>query len=692
VVDRDEKAPTLSAASETSGKLADGPLPTLLHSLFVAKATGVVKLDTRTGQHSLYLREGYPVSVTLPGSAELLGKVLVEMGILDEAVHRQTMAQPPPKGKRYGEMLLEKGLVTADQMRLGLKAQVRRKLHRLFFLNDGTWVFQTGKHDRGLQGPESLRVHPYRAIYHGVRSAWPADQLQGALFLLEGKAIKAKISADEAARYGLGQDDGRVAELLRKGYWTLLDLVDGSGLPAQPVHALVYSFYITDALDIQLADAVPRLKRKADAGEITTRTQGSFLGPQATTAKSIPRPGAPPPPVAPPAGTPPPAQSNSRSPSGSQPAQPGVRPASRTPTGNPTTPPEPQPSVVQPPPSSVPRPTGRTPTGTHTTVPRPTSTTPTGTHTTVPRPTSTTPTGTRTTPERQPSGVYPTAGRATSGNYPTQGGREPSGVHPTQGGTSGTAYPKLPGGGIDVPAVRRQFELKAKVVEAETLFEVLELEPSADRDTIKSAYFEAARRYHPDRLTSLGLESMQSDVEKIFRRVSEAYATLYDDTKREAYREQLAKPRTGQDADAHAKAMKMLEAEMAFRRGEILLRKNDYAGALVEMEGAVAANPAEGEHLAYLTWCKLCLGQITHTAARPLFQEAVKLTPMCARAFYFLGLCYKEEEAMDKALNAFKKAADLDPRLLDAEREMRLINMRREKTKSGFLNKLLSKK
>jgi len=43
----------------------------------------------------------------------------------------------------------------------------------------------------------------------------------------------------------------------------------------------------------------------------------------------------------------------------------------------------------------------------------------------------------------------------------------------------------------------------------------------------------------------------------------------------------------------------------------------------------------------------------------------------------------KEEKDVDRAYNTFRKAHELDPRLLDAEREMRLINMRKEKEKSG---------
>jgi curved DNA-binding protein CbpA len=550
---------------EASGKLGDRPLPDLLHHLFAETVTGVVKVNSRMGGHLLYLREGYPVAVVLPGSAEMLGKVLLEMGILNEATYRESLTTPPPKGKRYGDLLIEKGMITVDQLRLALKAQTRRKLHRMFFLNDGQWTFEAGEHGQGLHGSESLRVHPYRAIYHGVRSAWAADRLQGALFLLDGKAIKLKVTPEEAARYGLGPDDGRVAELLRKGYWTVADLVEGSGLPVQAVHALVYAFYITSALDIQAADAVPRLKRKAGEPPLV-----------APTVEPAP-----------------------------------VRPESSG--------------------------TWRLPSGTFT----------------MPQPST-------------PKSIV-----------------KPAIMHTPPGGSP------VP----DIDTVRKQIELKAKVVEVENLFEVLGLPPTAGREQIKSAYFDAAKRFHPDRLASMGLEVLRPEVEKIFRRVSEAYGTLFDDAQRVVYIQQLSKPKSPDDAEAHAKAMRMLEAEMAFRRGEIALRKNDYLGAIVDFESALKANPQEGEHLAYLTWAKVCAGQLTHAAARPTLQQAVRLSPKCARAHYYYGLCLKEENDVDRAYGAFRTASELDPRLLDAEREMRLINMRKEKakekSKSGFFKKLL---
>ncbi len=536
-----------------TGRLQDEPLPIILHQLHQEKATGVLRIETRVGPHEVYAREGFPVAVKLPGSAEQIGKVLVEMGIIDEETHKRTVAAPPPAGMRYGDWLVDQKLVSPDHMKLALKAQVRRKLHRLFFLSEGQFQFQTGSHQQGIQKEESLKIHPARAIYQGVRSAWNAERLAGALFLLDGRAIKCTLDETAVARYGVGQEDLKIAELLRKGFWTVPDLVEASGLQIQPVHALVYAFYVTEALEVKGADEVPRLRK---------RSETPVSGPVPVHVTS---------------------------------------------------------------PVSAPVPVSRTPTPPRGEVQRP----------------------------------------ITANNIPAMPAASPGIAPPSN------------------DPVRKEIESKAKVVETEDLFSVLGLPQTASRDQVKNAYFEAAKRYHPDRMTSMGLEALRPDVEKIFRRVSEAYGTLYDDTRREEYKKTMGKPKAEESPEAHAKAMKMLEAEMAFRRGEVFLRKNDYVNAIRELELSVSGNPTEGEHLAWLTWARVCAAQMPWTEAKARFVEATKLSPRCARAFYFVGLAYKETNEHDRALQAFKKAHELDPRLIEAEREMRLINMRKEKEKAS---------
>jgi hypothetical protein len=58
-----------------------------------------------------------------------------------------------------------------------------------------------------------------------------------------------------------------------------------------------------------------------------------------------------------------------------------------------------------------------------------------------------------------------------------------------------------------------------------TPYEVLNLPPEADQETIKAAYRKLANQYHPDKVSHLGKE-FQDLAERRFREIQEAYETL----------------------------------------------------------------------------------------------------------------------------------------------------------------------
>ena len=230
--------------------------------------------------------------------------------------------------------------------------------------------------------------------------------------------------------------------------------------------------------------------------------------------------------------------------------------------------------------------------------------------------------------------------------------------------------------------MRKQIDAKATVVETENLFEVLGLPQTATKDEVKNAYFDAAKRFHPDRLDVAGPGgAAPRGGEDLPPRV--ARPTARCTTTRAARSTRRRWPsRASDDAEAHAKAMKMLEAEMAFRRGEILLRKNDFVGAIRELEAGGERQPARGRAPGVAD-LGARLRRADHLRRRqgalPRGDQAV--AALRARLLLPRRLRCKEEKDIDRAYNVFKKAHELDARLLDAEREMRLINMRKEKEK-----------
>lgn len=70
-------------------------------------------------------------------------------------------------------------------------------------------------------------------------------------------------------------------------------------------------------------------------------------------------------------------------------------------------------------------------------------------------------------------------------------------------------------------------------------YAALEVEPGASTEEIRKSYRRLARRYHPD-------VSTEADAEDRFKAISEAYQTLSDPERREAY-DQLGRHRAGED-------------------------------------------------------------------------------------------------------------------------------------------------
>jgi hypothetical protein len=66
-------------------------------------------------------------------------------------------------------------------------------------------------------------------------------------------------------------------------------------------------------------------------------------------------------------------------------------------------------------------------------------------------------------------------------------------------------------------------------------FDRLEVDPQADRQAIRRAYFRLSKEFHPDRYYGKDLGGYRVMLGDIFKAISEAFATLSDDAKRQAY-------------------------------------------------------------------------------------------------------------------------------------------------------------
>jgi DnaJ-class molecular chaperone len=121
-------------------------------------------------------------------------------------------------------------------------------------------------------------------------------------------------------------------------------------------------------------------------------------------------------------------------------------------------------------------------------------------------------------------------------------------------------------------------------------FQLLKLEPTASLLEIKGAFHRESRLYHPDRYHALPESPLKTNVNKVYKRVTEAYVTLRDDVKRQKYLTDIHGPDRDKklrftEADA-AEAQQQNKKAHAEQFGTTLKGRQLYQQALRDIEGA----------------------------------------------------------------------------------------------------------
>jgi DnaJ-class molecular chaperone len=98
----------------------------------------------------------------------------------------------------------------------------------------------------------------------------------------------------------------------------------------------------------------------------------------------------------------------------------------------------------------------------------------------------------------------------------------------------------------------------AQGLNAMDYFLTLGLTQAASPGEIKKAFYRESRTYHPDRFFHLADSQEKTDINSIYKRVTEAYYVLRDDAKRKKYLADLA----GADRNAKLRYTEATESEL----------------------------------------------------------------------------------------------------------------------------------
>jgi curved DNA-binding protein CbpA len=266
-----------------------------------------------------------------------------------------------------------------------------------------------------------------------------------------------------------------------------------------------------------------------------------------------------------------------------------------------------------------------------------------------------------------------------------------------QGTASGQAVP--PSSGVTA-GIRDHIQAKLAQVEGDAdHFAILEIDRAASPAQIKGAYLKLAKIYHPDRLAHFRLEMLRPQVERILACLNDAYAALSDDARHAQYERMLdaggARALERRADEVAVLTARVLTAEDHFRKGEMALRRQMWSRAIEDFRAAVDLNQDEPQHHAYLAWARWSAStekSAVYPEVKKGLMRALEIDRQCVPALYYLGQVYAARGDVEHAYALYRRVIDVNEAHVDALREVRLIEMRRDRGRRGLFDRFTKRK
>lgn len=212
-------------------------------------------------------------------------------------------------------------------------------------------------------------------------------------------------------------------------------------------------------------------------------------------------------------------------------------------------------------------------------------------------------------------------------------------------------------------------------MENKNYYEILEVNRKASQEEIKKAYLRLVKSYHPDKFEHLPLgKDIMKKVSHIFQKIQIAYDTLSDQDARASYDEALNTPDLKEMID---QTEAIVNAEIAFKKGEILLKRRNYHEAEKYFRESVYLNDKEPEYLLSLAISLLFQKKVNFDEydleSRKLLEKVVYMNPYFDKGYYYLGIHHKLRGENKEAILCFKKALSINPDNKEAIMELKSL-------------------
>jgi hypothetical protein len=167
------------------GNLEDVSFAVLLLALARTKRSATLSISRPPKTKEITIERGVPVHCRSNLAHETLSRFMQSIGALDTAIANQCFSESCSRGVRFGDVLLDRGLVTAEELRKVLQKNLARKLLDGFSWFKGRYRIS----DFPSEVDSALNINVPQLIILGVTRFATQAQVDAAIGQLIGKPL-----------------------------------------------------------------------------------------------------------------------------------------------------------------------------------------------------------------------------------------------------------------------------------------------------------------------------------------------------------------------------------------------------------------------------------------------------------------------------------------------------------------------
>jgi tetratricopeptide (TPR) repeat protein len=206
-------------------------------------------------------------------------------------------------------------------------------------------------------------------------------------------------------------------------------------------------------------------------------------------------------------------------------------------------------------------------------------------------------------------------------------------------------------------------------------YRVLGVPPDTSIESVRNTFTSLAKRYHPERLPA-ELDDLRPLAARLLARWMAAYRAIADADRQT--RAAAGNHQIGAQA-AEARNVNRISAADALRRAEQLLKRDRLLLAEAQAALALELDPDNPRCIAIEAWVRALVPRpgANLLAILDSLDRALELDPMSVQTRFFRSELLKRLDRIDEAVAEWRLIVEIDPGHIDAQRELRLWELRR---------------